>query len=299
MKRGRSVAGAAVLTLATAGTALAWGFVGHGIISRTAAEGLPRDMPEFFTGAVDQLAYLGPEPDRWRDDELTVMDEAWKYDHYIDLENVPPGALDAPDRFEYLEALYVAGLEEPEQSAGFLPFRILEVYQRLASGFARWRTAETDEERGWIEARIVNDAGILGHYVADAGNPHHTTIHFNGWAEDAPNPEGYTTSRDFHYQFESQFVGAHIEADRVRAAVPAGTEAVQNARAAIWRYLLETHEQVVPLYELEKAHGFDPEHAAPETEAFVVDRMAAAATMLRTLWYTAWVESAAIAARED
>ncbi len=299
MKIGRTMALAGAMTLAAAGTVLAWGFVGHGIISRIAAEGLPSDMPAFFTDAADQLTYLGPEPDRWRDDELVVMDEAWKYDHYIDIENVPAGALDAPDRFEYLEALYEAGLEEPEQSAGFLPFRMLEVYQRLTTGFARWRMAGSPEERAWIEARIVNDAGILGHYVADAGNPHHTTIHFNGWAEDAPNPEGYTTSRDFHWRFESPFVEAHIEADPVRARVAEGAEAFPDARVAIWRYLMTTHEQVVPLYELEKAHGFDPERATPETEAFVIDRLAAAATMLRSLWYTAWIESEAIAARED
>lgn len=299
MKYGRSVAVAGALTLAVAGSALAWGFVGHGMISRTAGEGLPSDMPAFFTDAVDQLTYLGPEPDRWRDDELTVMDEAWKYDHYIDLENVPAGALDAPDRFAFIAALYTAGVEEPEQSVGFLPYRILEVYQRLATGFARWRLAEDARERGWIEARVINDAGILGHYVADAANPHHTTIHFNGWSTDAPNPEGYTTSRDFHWRFESQFVGAHIDRADVQAAVPAGAEAVTDVRAAVWGHLRATHDQVVPMYELEKAFGFDPDDAAPETEAFVIQRLAAGATMLRTLWYSAWVESAAIAARED
>jgi hypothetical protein len=298
MKIGRVMALAGALALAATGTALAWGFVGHGIISRIAAEGLPSDMPAFFTGAVDRLAYLGPEPDRWRDDDLTVMDEAWKYDHYIDLENVPAGALDAPDRFEFLEALYRAGVEEPEQTVGFLPFRMLELYQRLATGFARWRTAESPEERAWIEDRIVNDAGILGHYVADAANPHHTTIHFNGWAEDAPNPEGYTTSRDFHWRFESQFVEAHIDVAPVRDRVAEGADAFPDARAAIWRYLMTTHEQVVAMYELEKTHGFDPERATPETEAFVLDRMAAAATMLRGLWYTAWVESAGLATRD-
>ena len=77
--------------------------------------------------------------------------------------------------------LYEAGIERPERDAGFLPFRIVELYQRIVSGWLRWRAEEDPLRRSWIEQRIVNDAGILGHYVTDASQPHHTTIHFNGW----------------------------------------------------------------------------------------------------------------------
>lgn len=298
MTYGRTVGVSAVLTVVATGSALAWGLDGHRMISRAAADGLT-DMPSFFLDSAEQLAYLGPEPDRWRDDELSIMDEAWKYDHYIDLENVPAGALDAPDRYQFVEALHAAGVEQPAETVGFLPYRIEELYQRLAKGFARWRRTETEPERTWIEERIINDAGILGHYVADAANPHHTTIHFNGWADSAPNPEGYTTSNDFHWRFESQFVDARVEYDDLRAAIPTELDAVADVRAAVLSYIAETHEGVVPMYELEKAFGFDPESAAPETRAFVVQRMRAGATMLRTLWYGAWVESAEIAARQE
>lgn len=299
MKCGRTLTAAAVLTVTAVGTALAWGFDGHTMISRVAVEGLPADMPDFFTDAAEQLVYLGPEPDRWRDDELTTMDEAWKYDHYIDLENVPGDALEAPDRYAFIGALYAAGIDEPEQAVGFLPYRIEEMYQRLVTGFARWRVEDDATERTWIEARVINDAGILGHYIGDAANPHHTTIHFNGWSSDVPNPEGYTTSRDFHWQFESQFTGAHVEYDDVWAATPEGAGVVVEIHDAVRRYIMETHEDVIPMYELEQSVGFDPEAAAPEAEAFVVRRLASAATMLRTLWYSAWVESAEVAARED
>ena len=288
-----------VLTLAVAGTALAWGAAGHGMIGRAAVEGLPADMPAFFISAGDRLSYLNPEPDRWRDDELRAMDQAWRYDHYIDLENVPAGALDAPDRFGYLESVFEADLDDPVGDTGLLPYRILELYQRLVSGFARWRLADHDAQRRWIEERILNDAGILGHYVADASNPHHTTIHYNGWSEDAPNPEGYTTSREFHYRFESRFVEAHIDYRQLRAAVPGGVREIDDPRAAVLAFLRETHAQVVPLYEMETRFGFDPARATPETEAFVLDRLAAGVGMLRSLWYSAWVESEAITAREE
>lgn len=295
MKHSRSVVVAGVLTGAVAGAAGAWGIDGHRMVALAAVEGLPPDMPGFFPHAAEQLAYLGPEPDRWRDDSRTAMNEAWRYDHYIDLENVPPGALEAPDRFEYLEALYAAGLEEPEQNAGFLPYRILELYQRLTAGFARWRVEESEQVRRWVQDRIINDAGILGHYVADAANPHHTTIHFNGWSDAAPNPRGYTTSRDFHRQFETVFVAARIDLADVRAVVPAGAQTV-DARAAIVDFIHRTHDQVEPLYALEKVHGFDPDRAPAEVEAFVILRLADGASLLRSLWYSAWVESEAVAA---
>ena len=66
--------------------------------ARTATTALPSAMPAFFRGAADQLVYLDSEPDRWRNFELREMDQAWSYDHYVDLENVPDGALDTPDR---------------------------------------------------------------------------------------------------------------------------------------------------------------------------------------------------------
>jgi hypothetical protein len=295
MKRGRIVVAAAALTLGVAGGAAAWGAAGHAMIGAAAVAGLPSTMPAFFMSAADQLSWLNPEPDRWRSSDLVLMDEAFKYDHYIDLENVPAGALDAPDRWEYLEALYASGLDEPEQSAGFLPWRILELQERLTTGFARWRVAGSERERRWIEQRILNDAGVLGHYVADASQPHHTTIHYNGWAEGAPNPRRYTTERDFHGRFESGFVEAHVAPAEVMRAVPDGVEPIGDVRRAVMDYIRETHDRVVPLYELEKQYGFSPDEApAAAEERFTVDRLARAASMLRSLWYTAWIDSQAV-----
>lgn len=271
-----------------------WGEAGHVMAGRAAAEGLPDDVPAFFRGAADRLAYLNPEPDRWRERTLREMDQAWSYDHYVDLENLPPGALDAPDRWVYLRMLYEAGLERPERDAGFLPFRMVEMYQRLVTQWRLWRGETDPERRGWIEERILNDAGVLGHYVTDASNPHHTTIHFNGWAEGAPNPQGYTTGRDFHSRFESQFVRAHVRYEHVATRVPARARSVAGAaRAAAVAHVMETHTQVETLYRLDRDLGFDPAAPAhPETLAFAADRIAAGATMLRDLWWSAWLESA-------
>jgi hypothetical protein len=224
------------------------------------------------------------------------MDEAWKYDHYIDLENVPHGALEASDRFEFLAVLFEAGIERPQQFVGFLPFRILEMHQRLATGFAHWRLTPAGSDRDWIEARILNDAGIIGHYVVDAAQPHHTTIHFNGWAGGVPNPKGFTTDRGFHARFESAFVRAHLAFEDLPPRMPRSPMRLGNVRRAIWEHVRATNATVERLYELEKAQGFDPESPPhPEAKEFALERLTAGAEMLAAVWWTAWVESEALA----
>ena len=286
-----------------------WGERGHEIAARAAAAALPAGIPGFFRDAGPQLVYLNPEPDRWRERSLTEMDQAWSYDHYIDLENVVDvdaltgpdalddatlGALSEADRFRYMRRLYESGMERPERDAGFLPFRIVELYQRLVTEWRLWRAETNPTVKAWIEDRIVSDAGLLGHYVTDASNPHHTTIHFNGWDSDTANPENYTSDRDFHYRFESRFVDAHLDDALVRARMGGSSTSVAgNARAAVIEHVRKSHAQVEELYRLDRDVGFDPnEQASDEVVDFTAERLASGADMLRTLWWSAWLESA-------
>jgi hypothetical protein len=286
----------ALLLPAVAGAAVEsvrWGAKGHEMAARAAVEGLPAGMPAFFAEAADQLVYLNPEPDRWRSRDRREMDQAFSYDHYTDLENVPEGGLEAADRYEFLRLLHESGLEKPERDAGFLIFHMVELYQRLVTEWELWAAAEGAERR-FVEARILNDAGTLGHYVTDAAQPHHTTIHFNGWnasgAQQVANPEGFTEARDFHGRFETAFVGAHVNQTMVDAAMRP-MRRVEDARSYILRHFLESHGQVARLYRLEKAHGFEPFEAPDPAELdFASERLAAGASALRDLWVAAWRE---------
>jgi hypothetical protein len=59
------------------------------------------------------------------------------------------------------------------------------------------------------------------------------------------------------------------------------------------QHILASNALVETLYRLEKDVGFDP--VGPlraETRDFAADRLAAAADMLRSLWWSAWSESA-------
>jgi hypothetical protein len=248
-------------------------------------------MPAFFRNAADQLGWLNYDPDRWRDDAMPESNHAWQYDHFIDLEAIPDAALAAQHRFAYLENMSLSGIRRPE-NLGLLPFRIVELTQRLTVGFRQWRAATDPRIKGWLEQRIINDAGILGHYVADAANPHHTTIHFNGWDANTPNPSGYTSDRTFHRRFESDYVNEAIRLDEVRARAVEPARELANVRADVLAYIRRTHGALRRLYDLEKLETFSAGTRSPEHRAFAIERLAAGADMLRTIWFTAWRRSA-------
>ena len=274
----------------------AWGDAGHRMIGLAAAQRTPEGMPAFFRAASQQLAYLNPEPDRWKDRTERTIDPALEGGtspaHYIDMDLVLPAALRAalaaPNRFAYADTLRAAGVAA--NTMGLLPFEMLELAQQLRGDFRLWRIAPDSTVRSWIEARIIDDAGILGHYVADGSNPHHTTRHHNGWVGE--NPRGYTSDNRFHSRFESAFVQAHMQLPDILAGMTTDARVLPNLREAIVTYLTNSFGQLDRMYELDQVTPFQPETSTVEQKAFASARLAAGADMLRDIWWTAWVTSA-------
>jgi len=139
----------------------------------------------------------------------------------------------------------------------------------------------------------VNDAGLLGHYVADAAQPHHTSVHYDGWAAGVPNPESYTTERGFHSRFEAAFVDAHVTLAQLQPAVRPDARVFVDVSSAIHDHILDAYARVEELYRLDRDFDFDPVRPpAPEMRRFAIERLAVGATMLRDLWWTAWRRNA-------
>jgi hypothetical protein len=279
---------------------VAWGDAGHRMTGEAAALSVPGSMPAFFHRASKQLGYLNPEPDRWKDraerDADRALDGAFNADHFIDTEMAPPAvlaaALAAPNRYAYADTLRKAGIDATV--FGFLPFTTLEYAQRLRVDFRNWRAAP-DSVKPFIETRILDDAGILGHFIADGSNPLHASDQYNGWTR--ANPNGYATDKQTHARFESGYVGAKIKLGDVMAKMDTNARVLPDFRTAIIAYLRESNAQMVPFYELDKRSRFDTSTTSLENKAFTVDRLAFGARMLRDVWWTAWVTSAPIAGR--
>ena len=283
------------LILLQSNSALAWGNEGHIYVNRVAAEKIPASMPRFLRRSVTEIAYLGPEPDRWRSPTEFALKNSQEPDHFIDLERVdwlnplPPG------RYEFYRKLYekrAATTDHPDdylpEHVGLQPYIVMEVYGRLKAGFREYRKLKAAHQpTASVEHAIVFYAGWLGHYVADGSQPLHTTIQYNGWV--GPNPNGYTTQHDIHAQFETVYVGANISANDFAGFVRA-PEKLDDPFAAYIAYLKQSHALVEKVYAIDKAGGFH-DKAAPEAFEFTTHRLAAGSQMLLDLWYTAWLES--------
>jgi hypothetical protein len=283
-----AVLAAAVVLLA------AWGDAGHRMTGKAAALSMPGSMPAFFRNASEQLSYLNPEPDRWKDRAERDVDPAWygstDPDHFVDYDLAPAAvadaALQAPTRYAYMDSLRKSGIDPVKY--GFLPFAILERAQQLRVDFRIWRMS-ADSVKPFVEARIINDAGILGHFVADGSNPLHASDQFNGWTR--ANPNGYATDKQTHARFESGFVGAQIKLDDIMAKMDTNARVLPDFRAAIIAYIKESNSQVEPLYRLDRMSRFDTNTTAGVNKAFATDRLVVGAKMLRDIWWTAWITS--------
>src|SRR4051812_7492094 len=89
----------------------AWGNDGHRMINHLAVTSLPPDAPAFFRAesVLNEIEYLGPEPDRWRSPAEPELSSAQAPEHFIDLE--PADALGPlpHKRFDFEAKVYAAG----------------------------------------------------------------------------------------------------------------------------------------------------------------------------------------------
>ncbi len=287
-----------VLSLLLICTTLAWpwGNEGHQQINRVAASKLPPDVPNFLRNAAEQLGYLGSEPDRWRERTELALKLSQEPDHYINLERLDGMSL-PPDRYSFCLQLYEKRQQTPgrpdyllPEKVGLQPYIAMEIYERLVVAFREYRHALLEHrDPEFAERDAIFYAGWLGHYVADASNPLHTTIQYSGWV--GPNPNGYTTANTIHWKMEGTFVAANQKQLQFADLVASSPRLLADPFQDYISYLRDSHQYVEKVYQLEKAGGFEGE-GTPESREFIRQRLAAGAQMLRDMWYSAWIQSA-------
>src|ERR1035437_8904877 len=117
----------------------AWGNEGHRMVNRLAIQTLPADVPAFMRSeaALNEIEYLGPEPDRWRSQAEAELSMAQAPEHFIDLE--PADALGPlPHRRLDFEAKVFAAGQRPEK-VGLQPWEATEVWERLKAAMRQYR----------------------------------------------------------------------------------------------------------------------------------------------------------------
>lgn len=297
--------------------AFAWSNRGHRMVNLAAATELPVDMPAFLhtLASIHEIAYLGPEPDRWRPVTEPELSAASSPDHAFFLER---GELLAPlprRRYEYLRKLATYRDKHPDtgnqftpMGTGMLPWQVLEVYQRLKSSFRSYRVLTGDlprtsvkdiepmtaEDLPSVEQTCLFYAGWLGHYLGDGSQPLHATVNHNGW-EEKNNPHGFTTKRGIHTAIEAEtdkeIAARAVTLQRVEKSMTK-SRYLNDVFTDVIPYLRISQEKSITVYVLEKDGHLNA--SSPEFQEFTARRLAAGASMLRDAIYSAWIDSKSV-----
>jgi hypothetical protein len=271
--------------------ALAWGEKGHYLANDAATRTAPPALPTFFHQAYPDLVYLSADPDRIRGGGNSIEDFNAP-NHFLDYEYVEHLEL-PPARYKYIDLLYTSGtlrrFNIQNSTSGFAPWRLAELAEELTVQWRLWRRATDPVDRAQIEDNIVRIGGILGHFAADISNPHHATMNYNGWAEE--NEEGFRYDCETHSRFESQFVARAVELDDVMPHMRP-LQPRTDYFAAAMETIRESNGLLRELYRIDRDGGFDRGEGTAQAREFAGRRLAAGASLLRDLWWSAWVNSA-------
>ncbi len=314
-------AGLVALTgLLSPAPAKAWDYEGHRLVNQLAMASLPTNFPAFVLGleARERIAFLGGEADRWRNSPDPGFKHCNGPDHYFDIEYLKPHGIDvsqlSPFRYDFAAQLAAGRVANPDKVPpidpqrdsdrtraliGFLPWTIAEYHGKLKSAFSylkEYESAGTPEEVANAQANIIYLMGVMGHFVADAAQPLHTTKHHHGWVGD--NPNHYSTNSSIHSWIDGGYLqqfgvnAVKLRKDLRRAEVfslPQAGASRTNIFPVVMSYLNEQFKQVEPLYKLEKEGKLSGRRErSEEGQDFITGQILRGAQMLGDLWMTAW-----------
>ncbi len=265
-------------------TGFRWGFYAHQRINELAVFTLPPEMIGFYKEHRMYISQTAVNPDRRR---YSVPEEAAR--HYIDLDHFGDSALYTMPRFwADAVALYT---EDTLKAYGIAPWHIQRMYLRLRDAFLLRDPA-----------RILRVSSELGHYIADAHVPLHTTENYNGqltgqhgihglW--ESRLPELYATDFDFFVGKAYYIANTQREAWKAVESAHLALDSVLfferevTARFGSRKHSFETRaKQTVRVYSREFSHAY-----YEKLSGMVERQMRAAILRVGSFWYTAWVDA--------
>lgn len=153
-----------------------WGFFAHQRINQLAIFTLPEGMIGFYKNNHKYITEHAIDPDKRR-----YADTAEAPRHYLDVENYEQHIDSIPQKWNDAVNKYGA---KKIASDGMVPWQIQRTYNNLVRAF---------KERD--SSKILRYSADLGHYVADAHVPLHTTANHNGQLTNQTGIHGFWESR--------------------------------------------------------------------------------------------------------
>ena len=261
-----------------------WGFFAHQKINRLAVFILPPEMIGFYKKNIRYIEEVSVNPDRRR---YAVADEAAK--HYIDLDDYGDSAVYKLPRY-WNDAVKKFG-EDTLQARGIVPWQINRMYFQLKDAFLL-----KDPQR------ILKASAELGHYVADANVPLHTTSNYDGQLTGQAGIHAFWESRlpELYFGEYDFFVGKATHLDNVQLVA---WQAIEQANKAL-DSVLRIEKQ---LFEKSGAKKFNFETKGKQTVKVISEQYAKeyhallsgmverqfrnSVKMVGDIWFTAWVDA--------
>jgi hypothetical protein len=139
-----------------------WGFLVHRTVNQLAVYKLPKAMQSFFYSNREYLVKNAPRPDQRRNEDSLEASR-----HFIDLEAYGDSAAWKMP-LNWTDAVKIYS-KDSLLKYGFVPYHIVTIKNKL-----------TDAFRAGNKDSILFYATDLGHYIADANVPLHTSINYDG-----------------------------------------------------------------------------------------------------------------------
>jgi hypothetical protein len=304
----------AIITMPTR----AWDYEGHRMVNQLALASLPTNFPAFIrnAAATERIAFLGGEPDRWRNSVSPVSKHAHGPD-FFDIDELAPHGLTpttaSPFRYDFVAQIKSAreknsekfpaidpakNLDHTRDLPGFLPWALNEQFLKLESAFSYLKTYEqyggTPEEIANAQQNIIYIMGVIGHYAGDAAQPLHTTKHYNGWLGN--NPKNYSTKTSIHAWIDGGFIrSAGIRFDDLKPKVRgakllwAKAEAGRGVFEESMAFVGAQFQLVEKTYELDRDGKLSPSKGdVTEGREFIGGQLIKGGQLLGDLWFSAW-----------
>jgi hypothetical protein len=261
-----------------------WGFFAHQHINRFAVFTLPVGMIRFYKSNIKYISDHAVDPDKRR-----YADTAEAPRHYLDVEHYEDNIDSIPEK--WADALKKYGPVKMS-SNGILPWQIQRSYYKLVEAFAARDSL-----------RILIYSAYIGHYLADAHVPLHTTQNHNGQLTNQVGIHAFWESRlpELFYKEYSYVVG---KAGYVESPLKRGWKIVKNTHTLVDSVLRGEKETAksFPSYEKQsfskrkkivlKQYSKEYSRAYHTWMNTMVERqMRSSILEVGNFWYTAWVDA--------
>jgi hypothetical protein len=263
-----------------------WGFYAHQKINYYAVFLLPPQLLLFYKPHIDFLSVHAVDPDKRR---YAVAEEGPR--HYIDIDHYGMYPYtDLPRHWDSAVAKF--GLDTLQQH-GIVPWWVQVVQRRLTEAF---------KEKNAV--RILKLSAELGHYVADAHVPLHTSSNHNGQHTNQHGIHGFWESRIPELLADSEWDFFISKADYIPAPGDfIWKRVLQSAAAAdsVLQFEKTVSHQIAPdqKYAFEDRNGkVVRQYSTAFSKAYnaalsgmIERRMRESIHAVASLWYTAWVNA--------